>query len=120
MEAPLSVAEISPAWKARLLLVSSHASPPSSQHSFQNACKNFTASMAPLLLIATFLPDRSTSAPPKSQRNGYAKVGGSPKLWPSAWPTGLPFAFSFFPTSRYSSQVFGNSLAPTSSSQERR
>src|SRR2546426_2565959 len=120
MDAPLSVAEISPAWNARLLFVSSHASPPSSQQSFQNACMNFTAAMAPLPLITTFLPDLSTSAPPKSQRSGYAKVGGSPKLCPSAWPTGLPLAFSFLPTSRYSSHVFGNSLMPSSLNQDRR
>src|SRR5215470_3633317 len=113
MLAPLSVAEISPAWKARLLLVSSHASPPSSQASFQKACRNFTDSIAPLELITTFLPVLSTSAPPKSHRNGYAKVGGSPKLWPSAWPTGLPLALSFLPASRYSSHVFGNSLIPS-------
>src|SRR4029450_5410055 len=120
MEAPLSVAPISPAWKARLLLVSSHASPPSSQQSFQKACRNFTDSSVPLELIATFLPLASTSAPPKSQRNGYAKVGGSPKLWPSACPTGLPLALSFLPTSRYSSQVFGNSFAPISLNHDRR
>src|SRR5262249_53464210 len=114
------VAPISPAWKARLLLVSSQASPPSSQASFQKACRNFTDSTAPLELSTTFLPDLSTSAPPKSHRNGYANVGGSPKLWPRAWPTGLPLALSFLPTSRYSSHVFGNSLAPISLKSERR
>src|SRR2546428_5203221 len=120
MEAPLRVAEMSPEWKARLLFVSSHASPPSSQASFQKACMNFTDSMAPLLLMTTFLPDLSTSAPPKSQRRGYAKVGGSPKLWPRAWPTGLPLALSFLPTSRHSSQVLGNSLTPISLNHDRR
>src|SRR5207249_6555173 len=120
MDAPFSVAEISFAWNARLLLVSSQASPPSSHASFQKACRNLTESIVPFELIATFLPDLSTSAPPKSHRNGYAKVGGSPKLWPSAWPIGLPFAFSFLPTSRYSSHVFGNSLTPISLNHERR
>ena len=67
MEAPFSVAESSPAWKARLLLVSSQARPPSSQHSFQNACMNFTASSVPFELRTTFLPDGSVSAPPKAQ-----------------------------------------------------
>ena len=61
------MAEISPAWKARLLLVSSQARPPSSQQSFQNACMNLTESTAPLLLITTFLPVLSVSAPPKAQ-----------------------------------------------------
>jgi hypothetical protein len=70
MEAPFSVAESSPAWKARLLLVSSQARPPSSQHSFQNACMNFTASTAPLPLITTFLPDWSVSAPPNAHSMG--------------------------------------------------
>src|SRR5215471_17824027 len=120
MLAPLSVALISPAWNARLLLVSSQARPPSSQASFQKAWRNFTDSSVPFELIATFLPLASTSAPPKSQRNGYAKVGGSPKLWPSACPIGLPLALSFLPTSRYSSHVFGNSLAPISLNHERR
>src|SRR5499433_514239 len=120
MLAPFSVDEISPAWKARLLLVSSQARPPSSQASFQKACMNFTDSIVPLELIATFLPLASTSAPPKSQRNGYANVGGSPKLWPSAWPIGLPLALSFLPTSRYSSHVFGNSFTPISLNHDRR
>src|SRR5512145_2645124 len=100
MDAPLSVAESSPAWNARLLLVSSQASPPSSQASFQKACMNFTASSVPLELSVTFLPDASVSAPPKDQSRGYDHVGGSPKLCPSAWPTGLPLALSFLPTSR--------------------
>src|SRR6266850_2748663 len=109
-----SVDEISPAWNARLLLVSSQASPPSSQASFQNACMNFSDSSAPLLLSTTFLPLGSVSAPPKLHSNGYAKVGGSPKLCPSACPTGLPLAFSFLPTSRQASHVLGNSVTPIS------
>jgi hypothetical protein len=66
MLAPFRVAESSPAWKARLLLVSSQASPPSSQQSFQNACMNFTDSTAPALLSTTFFPVLSVSAPPKA------------------------------------------------------
>jgi len=53
MEAPLSVDEIVPARKARLLLESSQASPPSSQQSFQNAVQYLTDSMVSLLLSAT-------------------------------------------------------------------
>src|SRR5215510_6709445 len=120
MEAPLSVALISPAWKARLLLVSSQASPPSSQHSFQNACMNFTDSMVPLLLMTTFLPVLSVSAPPKAHSIVYVNVGASPNVWPSVWPYGLPFFLSGANTLRASSHVFGNWLAPTSLSQERR
>src|SRR6266536_2536351 len=56
MLAPFSVAEISPAWKARLLFVSSQARPPSSHESFQNDCMNLTESTAPSVLITTFLP----------------------------------------------------------------
>src|SRR4029453_2435353 len=120
MDAPFRVALTSPAWKALLLLVSSQASPPSSQASFQKACMNFTDSRVPFELITTFLPLLSTSAPPKSHSTGEAKFGASPKVWPSVWPIGLPLALSFLPTSRYSSQVFGNSLAPTSLNHERR
>src|SRR4030095_8370504 len=114
MLAPFSVAEISPAWNARLLLVSSQASPPSSQASFQKACMNLSDSTVLLELITTFLPLGSVSAPPKLQRRVYANVGGSPKLCPSAWPTGLPLALSFLPTSRPASMVLGNSVTPIS------
>src|SRR6185503_10574695 len=120
MLAPLSVDEISPAWNARLLLVSSQASPPSSQQSFQKACMNFSDSTVFFELITTFLPLASVSAPPKLQSRGYANVGGSPKLWPSACPTGLPLALSFFPTSRQASQVLGNSVTPISACHDRR
>src|SRR5919106_2481779 len=120
IDAPLSVALSSPAWNARLLFVSSQAAPPSSQASFQNACMNFTDSRAPLLLMATFLPVLSTSAPPKSHSSGYEKVGGSPQLCPRAWPTGLPLALSFLPTWRHSSHVLGNSLTPISACQDLR
>src|SRR4029450_2259775 len=120
MLAPFSVAEISPAWNARLLLVSSQASPPSSQASFQKACMNLSDSTVLLELITTFLPLGSVSAPPKLQRRGYANVGGSPKLWPSAWPTGLPLALSFLPTSRQASMVLGNSVTPIRACHDRR
>jgi hypothetical protein len=70
MLAPLSVAQIAPAWKARLLFVSSHASPPSSHPSFQKACMNLTASTVPLLLKTTRLPLPSVSAPPNDQVSG--------------------------------------------------
>src|SRR5581483_271735 len=102
MEAPFSVEEIVPDRKARLLLESSQARPPSSQQSFHNASANFTDSSVDLLSSSAFLPDLSTSAPPNDHRSGYQKVGGSPKLWLSAWPMGRPFALSFLPTAWYS------------------
>src|SRR5215510_1037446 len=98
MEAPLRVAQIVCDRNARLLLVSSQASPPSSCASFQKAVMNFTDSTASFVLIATF-PLVSTSLPPHDHRNGYVKVGASPNVWPSVWPMGRPFAFSFLPTS---------------------
>src|SRR5579862_7876580 len=107
MEAPFSVEEIVPARNARLLLESSQARPPSSQQSFQNAIPNLTDSIVALLLRTTLLP-LSTSMPPYDQSSGYQKLGGSPKLWPSACPIGCPLALSFLPRSRYSSQVSGN------------
>src|SRR6185503_1027356 len=107
MDAPLRVAEISPAWKARLLLVSSQARPPSSQHSFQNACMNFTDSTAPLLFRTTFLPLLSVSAPPKAQSIVYVNTGASPNVWPSVCPYGLPFFLRAAKSLRASSHVFG-------------
>src|ERR1700682_2919627 len=118
MLAPLRVAEISPAWKARLLLVSSQASPPSSQHSFQKACMNLTDSTAPALLITTFLPVLSVSPPPKAESIVYVKVGASPKVCPSVWPYGLPFFLRMAKSLRVSSQVLGYSLAPASFSKD--
>src|ERR1700730_19276973 len=120
MLAPLRVAEISPAWKARLLFVSSHASPPSSQHSFQKACMNLTDSIAPLLLITTFLPVLSVSAPPKAQSMVYVKVGASPKVWPRVWPYGFPFFFRVAKSFRVSCHVFGDWVAPASLSHDLR
>src|SRR3954462_9356436 len=108
-----------PERKARLLLVSSQARPPSSNESFQKACMDFTDSMVSLELRTT-LPFSSTSCPPHDQRCGWLKVGASPKVWPSVWPSGLPLAFSFLPASWYCSQVSGNLLKPTSSNQDLR
>src|SRR2546426_10309347 len=115
MEATLMVAEIVPDRKARLLLLSSHASPPSSQASFQKPTANFTDSSMSFELMATVLPSFSTSLPPHDHMKAYQKTGASPKVWPAVWPIGNPFAFSFLPTSRYCCHVFGNSLTPTSS-----
>src|SRR6266581_6854114 len=120
MLAPLSVAAISPAWKARLLFVSSQARPPSSHESFQNDCMNLTESTAPLVLITTFLPVLSVSAPPKAQSIVYVKVGASPKVWPRVWPYGLPFFLRMAKSFRVSSHVFGYSLAPASFSHDLR
>src|SRR6266850_1205041 len=119
MLAPLIVAEIVPARYARLLLLSSQASPPSSRQSFQTATVNFTASSVSLLLMAT-LPFLSISVPPKPQVIEYAQLLGSPRLWPKAWPIGWPFFLSAIPTLRHSSQVSGNLLAPTSLNQSSR
>ena len=68
MEAPLSVALIVPDRKARLLLESSQASPPSSWASFQNAVMNFTDSIVSFVLSLTVLPSASTSRPPQDHK----------------------------------------------------
>src|SRR5439155_27022036 len=119
MLAPLIVAEIVPARYARLLLLSSQASPPSSRQSFQAATVNFTASSVSLLLMMTF-PLWSISAPPNPRVTEYAQLLGSPRLWPNAWPMGWFFFLSALPTLRHSSQVSGNLLAPTSLNQSSR
>src|SRR5438874_1653083 len=119
MDAPLSVAEISPDRKARLLLVSSQAKPPSSQASFQNDVIHLTESTV-CLLSSTVLPALSVSAVPKFQSSGYDHAGASPKVWPSVCPMGWPFFFSFMPRSRYSSRVLGGALAPTSANHDLR
>src|SRR3984893_3143882 len=93
---------------ARLLLESSHASPPSSWASCQRPTANLTDSTVSLLLSATVLPSASTSLPPHDQRKGYQKTTGSPKVWPSDCPIGRAWALSFLPAARYSSQVSGN------------
>ena len=73
--------------KARLLLESSQASPPSSQASFQKPVKNFTDSTVSFELMAT-LPSVPTSFPPHAHMAGYQKVGASPNVWPAVWPIG--------------------------------
>src|SRR5207245_328569 len=116
MLAPLIVAEIVPARNARLLLLSSQASPPSSRQSFQKATVNFRASIVSLLLMTT-LPLSSISAPPKHQVTGYAHWLGSPRLCPKASPIGWPFFLSSAPTFRTSYQLSANLAEPTSLNQ---
>src|SRR5215468_8226518 len=70
IEAPLLVALMVPDRKARLLLVSSQASPPSSQVSFQKPTANFTDSMVSRLFKTTVLPSASTSFPPQDHKYG--------------------------------------------------
>src|SRR4029077_16859844 len=95
---------------ARLLLVSSQASPPSSIVSFHSGTANLTDSRVSLLLSTTVLPSASTSLPPHDHRYGYHQPGASPKVWPAVWPIGRPLAFSFRPASRKVSQLSGKPL----------
>src|SRR6185436_10584747 len=110
---------MSPDRKARLLLLSSQARPPSSWASFQNSTMKRTDSRVSFE-SSTTLPLASTSWPPKDHRNGYVKVGASPKVLPSVWPIERLAAFSFLPTAWYSCQVVGKLLAPTSSNHDLR
>src|SRR5258707_14243994 len=96
--------------KARLLLVSSQASPPSSIVSFQSATASLIDSTVSLLFTTTVLPSASTSLPPNDHRNGYHQPGASPNVWPAVWPIGRPLALSFLPASRKASQVSGKVL----------
>src|SRR5271170_1389870 len=93
--------------KARLLLVSSQASPPSSIVSFHSTTANLTDSRVSLLLSTTVLPSASTSLPPHDHRYGYHQPGASPKVWPAVWPIGWPASLSFLPTARKVSQSLG-------------
>src|SRR4030088_143244 len=93
--------------KARLLLESSHASPPSSLVSFHNGTANLTDSIVSLLLSATVLPSASTSLPPHDHKYGYHQFGASPNVWPAVWQSGLPLALSFLQASSRPSQVSG-------------
>src|SRR6476469_8495080 len=102
--------------KARLLLVSSQASPPSSQVSFQKPTANLTDSMVSRLFKTTVLPSASTSFPPQDHKNGYHQFGASPNVCPAVWPIGRPLALSFLPASRNASQVAGKVWCPTSAS----
>src|SRR5882672_4700527 len=117
---PLSVAATSPEWKARLLVVSSQASPPSSQASFQKAVIHLTASIVFFEFSTTFLPVLSVSAPPNVHVSGYDQPGASLTVWPSVWPKGLPFFLRVAPSFRYSSRVLGGAVAPASANQDLR
>src|SRR5262245_31793844 len=102
----LPVSEISCDRNARLLLLSSHASPPSSKHSFQRTLLKRTASIV-FLLFRTTLRPLSTSTPPHIHTSGYAHAFGSLMLWPNACPNGRPLAFSFLPAAPNSSHGRG-------------
>src|ERR1700756_873703 len=106
--------------KARLLLVSSQARPPSSQVSFQRPAANLTESIVSVRFRTTVLPSASTSLPPQDHKYGYHQLGASPNVCPAVWPIGRPLAFSFLPASWKASQVPGNSLYPTSSNHDLR
>src|SRR6266404_1556948 len=93
--------------KARLLLVSSQASPPSSMVSFHRATAYLIDSTVSLLFRTTLLPSASTSLPPNDHRKGYHQPGASPNVWPAVWPIGRPLALSFLPASRNASHVSG-------------
>src|SRR5262252_5891338 len=115
IDAPLLVALMLPARKARLLLVSSQASPPSSQLSLQRPVANLTDSAVSWLFKTTVLPSASTSLPPQDHKYGYHQAGASPNVCPAVWPSGRPLAaFKFLPASRKASQVSGKVLYPTS------
>src|SRR5688572_89763 len=115
----LPLSEISCERKARLLLPSSQASPPSSKHSFHRVVVNFTASTVFLLSRVAVRPSLATSMPPHIQTMGYAHALGSLMEWPRAWPNGLPLAFIARPTRRKSSHVLGYAK-PASRSQSSR
>src|SRR6516164_6921596 len=85
--------------KARLLLVSSQATPPSSQLSFQRPVANLTDSMVSWLFKTTVLPSASTSLPPQDHKYGYHQACASPNVCPAVWPSGRPLAFNFLPAS---------------------
>src|SRR5262245_63655921 len=120
IDAPLLVALMLPAKKARLLLVSSQASPPSSQLSFQRPVANLTDSMVSWLFKTTVLPSASTSLPPQDHKYGYHQAGASPNVCPAVCPSGRPFVFNFLPASRKASQVSGKVLYPPSSNHDLR
>src|SRR5215831_17439204 len=109
-----------PARKARLLLVSSQASPPSSQVSFQKPIANLTDSTVSRLFNTTVLPSASTSLPPHDHKYGYHQPGASPNVCPALWPSGRPLALSFLPASSNASQVSGKVLYPISSNHDLR
>src|SRR5262249_57997391 len=94
---------------ARLLLVSSQASPPSSIVSFHSGTANLTDSSVSLLSSTTVLPSASTSLPPHDHRYGYHHPGASPEVCPAVLPQGRPAVFSFWPAVGYSSHLAGTS-----------
>src|SRR6516162_3736232 len=106
--------------KARLLLVSSQASPPSSHASFQRPTANLIDSTVSRLFKTTVLPSASTSLPPQDHMYGYHQLGASPNVCPAVWPSGRPLALSFLPASSNASQVSGKLLYPTSSNHDLR
>src|SRR5215475_14396680 len=106
--------------KARLLLVSSQASPPSSMVSFHRATASLIDSTVSLLFSTTVLPSFAISWPPIDHRKGYHQPGASPKVWPAVWPIGRPLALSLRPASRKLSQLSGNLSWPTSSNHDLR
>src|SRR5215470_3707598 len=85
--------------KARLLLESSQASPPSSWASFQNPTIYFTDSMVSLRLRTTVLPSASTSLPPNDPRIG--KVRRVAESVAKRLADGPALGFQFLPASRY-------------------
>src|SRR5262249_19067314 len=93
--------------KARLLLVSSQASPPSSHASFHRPTANLTDSIVSRLFKTTVLPSASTSLPPQDHKYGYHQLGASPNVCPAVWPSGRPLAFNFLQATRKASQVSG-------------
>src|SRR5207247_9118917 len=105
--APVFVALIEPARKARLVPESPQARAPSSQASCQKPIANLTDSIVSLLFSTTVLPSASTSLPPHDHKYGYQKAFASPKACATVWPRGCPLAFNFLPASRHSSQVAG-------------
>src|SRR5215468_12391056 len=109
-----------PARKARLLLLSSQASPPSSQVSFQKPTANLTDSMVSLLFNTTVLPSASTSLPPQDHKYGYHQLGASPNVCPAVWPIGRPLALSFLPASSRTSHESGKPFNPISSNHDLR
>src|SRR5262249_27057695 len=115
---PFRVAAISPAWKARLLVVSSQASPPSSHASFQKAVIHFTASTVFFELSTTFRPVVSVSAPPNVHVSGYDQPGASLTVWPRVWRKARPFFLRAAPSFRYPSSVRGGGVAPASANHD--
>src|SRR2546425_12184786 len=113
MDAPLRVAQICLAAYARLLLESSQERHWGSLALLNRSLNATSRSFVAALLMASFFPVSSVSAPPNDHRNGFKNVGGSPKEWPVACPRkSFVFAFTSAPTFARSDQVVGNLSAP--------